>query len=318
MTISNSKDTTWDYPRYSAYERTLRAKAANWFAEKGYAVDAKYPFILDKWGNWENNIIVPGVSDYITGEIRNRSIKSSGKEGFPLHKYVHHGLSSQAMLFNLITPLILENDLEPLKAALQGKGVNWPDVGSTMDYEYEDRNIFNENRAQPTSIDLVIKNAEGKPKLFIESKLVERGFGGCSLFGGGDCDGRNPALEHKLCYLHCIGRKYWQLLAHYGFLKSKLSTDSMCIMANHYQYFREVLFALEHDGIFVLLYDERNPTFFCKGKNDTRGLIPFLEQFIPTELKSRTANISIQEIVKEIEVPGKHHWITDFKKKYGV
>lgn len=192
--MQNPKKSIWEYPRYSAYEKKMRATAANWFTDKGYAVDAKYPFILDQRADWEKNIIDPKVTEYIKTEIENRRVKSTGKQDFPLHKYVHHGLSSQAMLFNLITPLILGNDLEPIKEALQQKGVTWPDICSSADYEYEDRDVFNENSAQPTSIDLVIKNAAGKPKLFIESKLVEKEFGGCSLFSGGDCDGKKSGL----------------------------------------------------------------------------------------------------------------------------
>ena len=78
--------------------------------------------------------------------------------------------------------------------------------------EYEDRSIFKEDQGQPTSIDLVITSPDDVPEIFIEAKFVEQEFGGCSVFQSGDCDGRNPAVNHELCYLHHIGRQYWSLM----------------------------------------------------------------------------------------------------------
>lgn len=56
-------------------------------------------------------------------------------------------------------------------------------------FEYEDRTVFNEDTGLPTSIDLVLFDTENRPKIFIESKLVEAEFGGCSVFKKGDCWG---------------------------------------------------------------------------------------------------------------------------------
>jgi hypothetical protein len=43
-----------------------------------------------------------------------------------------------------------------------------------------------------------------------------------------------------------------------GFEKN---SERLCPFANHYQFFREIPFALENDGVFVLLSDDRNPAF---------------------------------------------------------
>ncbi len=64
------------------------------------------PYLLAEWEDWGSNIILPEVAEYITKE---RQIRSA-KKGFPLHKYIHHGLSSQAMLLNLVGPLIVRQD----------------------------------------------------------------------------------------------------------------------------------------------------------------------------------------------------------------
>ena len=77
--------------------------------------------------------------------------------------------------------------------------------------------MFNENYGQPTSIDLVVEGGAGET-LYMEAKLVEPGFGGCSVFRQGDCDGRNPVGDLSQCYLHHIGRLYWDRLREHGLL----------------------------------------------------------------------------------------------------
>ena len=43
---------TWPYPRRAKFQRELRATAASYFANKGWAVDDKYAFILAKRADW--------------------------------------------------------------------------------------------------------------------------------------------------------------------------------------------------------------------------------------------------------------------------
>ena len=306
---------TWPFKRYSAYEREMRQIAATWFSRRGYSTNTRYNFILDKWENWPNNIICEEVAQYIQNEKK----LAKGDKPFPLHKYVHHGLSSQAMLFNLIGPLIVRKDLSPLKTVFAETGIDWANGDVKASFEYEDRELFNEDSAQPTSIDLCI---EGSPRLFIEAKLVEREFGGCSVFASGDCEGMNPCQQgFSYCYLHHIGRNYWNKLQEYNFITPPFSTSSICPMANNYQFFREVLFALSSRGRFVLLYDERNPTFFRTSKDgkQTFGLWPFMLSFVPKKYKNDVYSVTIQQVVKAIEDNGKHNdWINQFKEKYGL
>jgi len=87
----------WHYPRHKEFEKELRYSASLWFANKGFPVDSKMPYCLEKWDNWKENIILPEISDYIES-FKNRS--EVERKPFPLHKYIHHGLSSQAMVFN--------------------------------------------------------------------------------------------------------------------------------------------------------------------------------------------------------------------------
>ena len=305
----------WPYPMHRNFVRTVRAAAANWFSAKGFQTDPKYPYILAEWDNWPQNIILPEVSDHIKKAAEEQRI---GGNNFPLHKYIHHGLSSQAMLFNLMGPLLIKNALNPLENLIERKGLQWPGEGAKAFFEYEDRMVFNQSRGQPTSIDMVITSQSDEPLIFIESKFVEQEFGGCSVFENGDCDGRNPSKDLELCYLHSIGRRYWSLMQKYGLHHGPIGGDALCILSSHYQFFRELILALEKDGIFVLLSDDRSPVFRCQGAPGERGLMPLLISLLPAELKHRIAQVSIQELVMEIEKSGEHGWIKGFKEKYAL
>ncbi len=306
---------TWSFPRHIHYERALRDVAAKWFLEKGYPVRKNMKYILASRDDWHRNIILTGVAYYIEEQ---KAKNEQAKLSYPLHRYIHHGLSSQAMLFNLIGPLIVRIDLEPLKSSVERIGLEWPEGVNQAAFEFENREVFQENQGQPTSIDLVIGKEGDAPKIFIESKFVEKEFGGCSLFEKGDCDGSNPARDFSRCYLHHIGRQYWVLMKKHGLLEGPLSDESACIMAGYYQFFREVLMAMELGGVFILLCDLRSPTFAYEDRDTNRGLIPFLLSLIPHHLHPKVKILYIQEVVEAIRETGRHEWICEFEKKYGL
>jgi POLQ-like helicase len=182
----------------------------------------------------------------------------------------------------------------------------------------EDRKIFNEDTGQPTSIDLVIQGREGTRALYIEAKMVEREFGGCSVFQGGDCDGRNPVNNLNTCYLHFIGRLYWKRLEEHGFLVDLMGSSPICPLALYYQFFREVLFAIQSGGDFVLLYDERNPSFYGNEVEGKRGLMPFLIEFVPDDLRKQVHSITIQKVVEELRRDEGFGWGREFERKYAL
>lgn len=104
----------------------------------------------------------------------------------------------------------------------------------------------------------------------------------------------------------------------YGIDQEQIGADSICVMAPHYQFFREFLFALEKGGIFILLSDERSPVFRCTGPKGERGLMPFLTDLLPSKLRHKVAMISIQELIAEIRITEGNHWVGDFSDKYGL
>jgi hypothetical protein len=64
------------------------------------------------------------VAQYIQEE---RAQRKAQRQSFSLHRYIHHGLSSQTVLFNLVGPLIVSRDLEPLRQAFAQRGIAWPE-----------------------------------------------------------------------------------------------------------------------------------------------------------------------------------------------
>ena len=235
-----------------------------------------------------------------------------------MHKWLHHGMSSQAMAFNLIGPMITRYDYGALAKVLKSKLVPGADDIAEAIFEYEDRDVFNEDTGQPTSIDIVLKDASGRPSIFIESKFDEQEFGGCSVFSDGDCSGVNPVGAEDSCFLHFIGRKYWPLMAKYN-ISDNVQHDRQCLFTAHYQFFREVILAIEKGGTFVLLSDDRSPVFQCRSGKQEKGLMPFLTSLLPNAIRERVVSISTQELVAAIEqLPRHHDWIFEFKNKYGM
>ena len=304
----------WPYQSHEKYEVLLREAAHIWYAGKGIQTQPKYPYILSEWSSWPKNIIVPEVVTYIAGQ---REQCQAERKPFPLHKFVHHGLSSQALLFNLIGPMVVRHDLAPLLTALAAAGVTWPAGDATATFELADRTVFNEDTGQPTSIDLVLEGNKASHPLFVECKFVEREFGGCSVFARGDCEGRNPVGNLSECYLHFLGRRYWDRLDQHGFLDTPLFSSAICPLATYYQFFREVLFALHKSGYFVLLYDERNPTFVRGGSSSGRGLLPFLLSTLPETAQPHVKSLTIQSLFEAIVEGGRQSdWTDDFAEKY--
>ncbi len=314
-TNSRKRALEWPYPRYKKYQRELRKVATEWFREKDYPVSNKYSFLLaNRERDWRCNIILDEVVNYIEAEIAKAALD---KRAYPLHQHIHNGMSSQAMLFNLIGPLIVRDDYSPLKAAVSKSGISWPDGPITADFEVSGSAIFKEEVAQPTSIDLVIKGGEANDSLFIEAKLSENEFGGCKIFEDGDCNGANPSPPFDMCYLQWIYRTYWDQMQERGLLDGLLGSSPFCPFASHYQFFRELLFALHEGGSYVLLYDPRNPTFLSNGPFGERGLFLFLVSFLPDDLKSRVSSLSIDQVFKEIVESDLHDdWTGEFTAKY--
>jgi POLQ-like helicase len=289
---------------YDGFVDRLREAATKWFKSKGYETDLNHSFVLPRKDDWPKNIIYQDVAHYVK------------EQNLPLHRWIHDGSSSQAMIFNLIGPLVVRNDLDPLKHAIEHSELTWPDGEITPAFEYSRRCVLNEIGGTPTTFDIALLSQNNS--LFVEAKLTETDFGKCS-FSKGDCNGENPHPLDRLdtCHLHVKQRKYWDLLRDYGLAESRIfASEGECPLKRHYQFFREVLFTLAKGGSFVLLHDNRNPYFTGTASDD---LWPQLIDTIPEGLRDRVGRLTIQSVVRAIEKLGGHEdWIGSFKEKYGL
>ncbi|WP_018124616.1 PGN_0703 family putative restriction endonuclease [Desulfovibrio oxyclinae] len=321
MTAKNSKGLrkSWHYKLYSAFQSEVRAAAEKWFEDKEYATAAKRPYCLSGGReSWPGNIISDQVVEYIQST---KEQHEQERTCFPLHKYLHHGLSSQAMLFNLLGPLKVRGDLTPLENMVAAAGIKGPVGNVDLTFEFDDRSVFNEDAGQPTSIDACLHGDSGNA-VFIEAKFAESGFGGCSVFSRGDCAGRNPSPDRfSECYLHHIGRAYWQRMKELGMTESPLLQGRICPFVSYYQFFREAMFALHLGGSFLLLHDSRNPAYVKErdGDGEQAGLWPFLLESIPDQYRDRIGRVTVQDLVAEIKRHNIHSdWIDLFEAKYGL
>ncbi len=294
--------------RFADYRSRMEKAATAWIKGREL-LTGQAPYILKEHSLWPQNLLDPQFSEMILAE---RSLRASSGEGFPIHKYLHHALSSQAMLFNLMLPLMKEGDVDALSRGFEAAKIPWPGPGARARLEVEDRSLFNENAGQPTSFDMEISGPDGAP-LYIEAKLVEQEFGGCSLLEGGDCDGENPASDQEKCALVGMGRRYWERLEELGF---DLSAGPICPFGSYYQFYREVAYALTRGGHYVLLVHDQNPAFWKDQGN--RGLWPFLLKSVPEKHRHRLHRLTLQQLATALRQTGRHPWIDEFSTRYAL
>lgn len=303
------------YPSIHTLVGEVRSAAADWFAGRKLATDLQHRHVLSNAEDWRQNLILPEMRDYIDGE--SAAAKEHRRCPFALHSAIRNGASSQAMGFNLVGPLITRDDLAPLRATLAAVRVPWP-ANARATFEVESRAVFNERSGQPTSIDLVISDdSAATGGIFVEIKLTESGFGGCGTLAGGKCaiGGKNPLADLAQCYLHHKDYRYWQRIEEHGLRDAAMDAADHCPLAFHYQFFRELLFALHHGGHFVLLHDARNPIF----AGASGSVLPQLVAHLPSHLQTRVAVITVQQLVATIHASGRHaDWIEEFTRKYGL
>lgn len=300
-------------PRRAAWLPELRAQVAAYLAEKGLPVRSTAPYVLAGGKQkWPLNIIEPQVVAMIRRIIAERR---SERRPFPLHRWIRHGLSSQALLFNLIGPVLLARRWDAFDAILESAGI--PVAGRVVNAELEeaDRSIFNELQGQPTSVDLYLHTDRGDA-VCAELKFTEAGFGGCSLFESGDCEGRNPASEFDLCYLHAIGRTYWLLMQKHGLITDRLRASFLCPFVTLYQAYRLLIFSLEREGHFLLIHDDRNPSFAWASTSTERGAFGLFYELLPTSAQTRCHRITTQQVVEIFERVFPFSTLDEVKAKY--
>ena len=292
---------------YSEYREPLEDAAAKWFAEHTKAaVNPKAKYILADHTEWPHNLIDDRILPLVEG-VR------------PRHTYIHHGLSSQALCFNLFGSLLCTGNLAALREIVLSKGGTWPEGPCEGQFEFDDIAVFTENhREQPTSWDFAI-NLPGKyPFALVEVKFVEQSVGACSVFARGDCNGGNPAKDFNRCFLQKEkGRTYWQVFQDCDLLQTPPFAGTICPMTIYYQFYREATFAAKKNVQVFYIYDDRNPIFGTADDPDQRGLIPLLLHDLPPRVRNNILLIPLREIVRSLHNSGDHKtWLPSFASKY--
>lgn len=180
---------TWQYDSFQAFRKQQNKIATQYFTNKGFQVQPKKTYSLSGRTEWSKNIILESVYQYI--DVKKSEAKDN-KDAYHLHKDLHHGLSSQAMLFNLFGDAVVKKDYKFFQEVFQSTGIQI-DSKYELKFEHCDRKTFIEKTQQPTSFDFAVYDKTGIHKnIFVEAKYVETEFGGCSAIKGGECDGLNP------------------------------------------------------------------------------------------------------------------------------
>ncbi len=292
--------------QHKHFFQNMQKVAKNYFKARKYNVDKSHPYILESPEDWQKNIILSEVAEWI-------KLKE-----YKLHRWIHNGLSSQAMLFNLIGPLVVKNEYKSILNILDLDDVAKPEKGVIGIYEYENAAILNERKGQPTSIDFALLN-KSAGSIFIEAKFTESEFGKCSKFKQCNCDKVNPMINDSKCYYYSQGMFYWPLLQEHNILNEEQKNAKLCPLADHYQFYRELLFAVEQQGYFVLIYDERNPYFVNQYKGEYEGIFTRLCSSLPEEICKRVSAISIQKLFNSIKTLHEQSvWTKEFAEKYGM
>lgn len=309
---------SWKYNKFSEFRKDQERIASKYFFNMGKSnidlkVQDKSPYILKDRKDWEKNIILESVFEYVNEK---KTEAKNSKVSYPLHKYIHHGLSSQAMLFNLFGEPLIKKDYDFFQEVFHFNDIQI-DSKYELKFEHCDRNTFNETQQQPTSFDFAVyDNSSNYKNIFVEAKYVEPEFGGCSTIESGNCDGLNPISDPDLCYLTHRGRNYWELMKSFG-LDEPYANSPICPLAIYYQFFRELMFAIKNNGYFVILIDNRNPAFEKGSPPNKRGLIQVLKDKVPLEYKEFIKVIYIQKVLPILDKHG-YIWVNEFRKKYGM
>ncbi len=91
--------------------------------------------------------------------------------------------------------------------------------------------------------------------------------------------------------------------------------DSLiCPFVVYYQFYRELMFALEHNGYFVMLIDEKNPAF---NRPNGRGLVNILRERLSKKHQDLFKVVYIHDVVKILE-ENNYSLASDFRLKYGM
>ena len=102
----------------------------------------------------------------------------------------------------------------------------------------------------------------------------------------------------------------------HGLLTKQIKRAFQCPFATLYQLYRLILFALEKNGHFLLLYDERNPCYLVAQGNTRRGLFNVVYESLPPGVRRKCHALPVQRILPILKQHSELEWTGELERKY--
>jgi len=102
----------------------------------------------------------------------------------------------------------------------------------------------------------------------------------------------------------------------HGLVTDGLKANSICPFITLYQAYRILMFALERGGHFLLIHDERNPSFAWTSTSVDRGAFALFHELLPASAQRRCYKITTQAVVEVVERVFPFPTLEEVKAKY--
>jgi hypothetical protein len=310
------------YKRYWEYRNSHFSNEQSYFDHQ-YAPDGRPPVFITS-ESWRNIIINPEATKQEKHDLI--ALVPDGER----HKWFRSMSSSQALAQSIFGNLKIYNAFHSLSELKDDDGLNlFGQVQiSSGNFEMEYK-VDYLHEPRPTSLDGYFS---GDYQIAIECKLSETDFGTCSRprlketasnYQREFCDGTYSIQRQRKerCSLTEIGVLYWQYVP--GLFTWKNNIDHrQCPLNKNYQLVRNILaagvkngIASARNGLAVLIYDKRNPTFQFDGEGENA----YLETKGALHEPAMLRKCSWQGIVQHLRENKILPWLTEeLKLKYGL
>jgi len=104
----------------------------------------------------------------------------------------------------------------------------------------------------------------------------------------------------------------------HGLTTDSLEASPICPFVTLYQAYRILIFALERGEHFLLIHDNRNPSFAWTSTSIGRGAFALLYELLPRSAQRRCHGITTQEVVAILDSMFPFPSLEEVKAKYFV
>lgn len=311
------------YTRGSSFKARTEASARKYRAEFLKLADYdKYGHKLSEADAENGCNFLPSLRSEIHESVKKRALQG---KGIDYRRTSGNMLSSQAMCFNLFTPLSLHNDLATeLFNSLIGDVIAVEDIS----IEYTPSNTIFGDQSGMCGVDcdvlLRYTNTDGsKALMVIETKYVESEFSTCGFRKSGH---RNPCPSDSLvsddlsnCRYKSLKKyRYWDVAEESGLFRMDLIKEHQCPFGGSlWQLWTNMALAYgiaKDQGItdyrYAVIYPEENRALSRKGKvfDDFRSYLIQPDRF---------CLIPLNQIISNLDYIAPHDKTGDWAREFG-